>query len=233
MGGVGVIITSLEGDTLRYGVQLQFPTTNNESENKAILAGHKIAKTMGAKNMLLKSDSKLVIWQIKWDYEAKEQRMKRYQKLMKWLVRKLEQVEFMQVPCGRNSKLDEVAWHASSEIKTKPLGLMLEVQKFPSIKEFHTFSIQGNMSWITPIRSYPKDRQLPPDQKEVRKIKKQATKFTLLNDVLYKRGLSLPYLKCVEQDETKYILEEVHECVCGDHSGARSLVSKITKAGYF
>ena len=61
MGGVGVIITSLEGDTLRYGVQLQFPTTNNESENKAILAGHKIAKTMGAKNMLLKSDSKLVI----------------------------------------------------------------------------------------------------------------------------------------------------------------------------
>ena len=61
MGGVGVIITSLEGDTLRYGVQLQFPTTNNESENKAILAGFKIAKTMGAKNMLLKSDSKLVI----------------------------------------------------------------------------------------------------------------------------------------------------------------------------
>ena len=62
MGGVGVIITSLEGDTLRYGVQLQFPTTNNESENKAILTGLKIAKTIGAKNMLLKSDSKLVIW---------------------------------------------------------------------------------------------------------------------------------------------------------------------------
>ena len=90
MGGVGVIITSLEGDTLRYGVQLQFPTTNNESENKAILAGLKIAKTMGAKNMLLKSDSKLVIWQIKWDYEANEQRMKRYQKPMNWLVGELE-----------------------------------------------------------------------------------------------------------------------------------------------
>ena len=90
MGGVGVIITSLEGDTLRYGVQLQFPTTNNESENKAILAGLKIAKTMGAKNLLLKSDSKLVIWQIKWDYEANEQRMKRYQKPMNWLVGELE-----------------------------------------------------------------------------------------------------------------------------------------------
>ena len=90
MGGVGVIITSLEGDTLRYRVQLQFPTTNNESENKSILAGLKIAKTMGAKNMLLKSDSKLVIWQIKWDYEANEQRMKRYQKPMNWLVGELE-----------------------------------------------------------------------------------------------------------------------------------------------
>ena len=29
-GGVRVIITSLEGDALKYGVQLHFPATNNE-----------------------------------------------------------------------------------------------------------------------------------------------------------------------------------------------------------
>jgi len=74
---------------------------------------------------------------------------------------------------------------------------------------------------------------LPPDPNEARKIKKRATRFTLLNDVLYKRGFSLPYHRCVEQDEAKYILEEVHEGVCGDHLKARSLVSNITRAGYF
>ena len=45
--------------------------------------------------------------------------------------------------------------------KKKTLGLMLEVQKFPNIKEFHTFSIKGNMSWTTPIRSNLKHEQLP------------------------------------------------------------------------
>lgn len=61
MGRVGVVITSLKGDTLRYGVQLQFPTISNESKYKAILIKLKMAKTMGAKNFLLKSDSKLEI----------------------------------------------------------------------------------------------------------------------------------------------------------------------------
>ena len=45
------------------------------------------------------------------------------------------------------------------------------------------------------------------------------------------KGILTPYLRCVEQDEARYILEEVHEGVCGDHSGPRSLV--ITRVGYF
>ena len=58
-------------------------------------------------------------------------------------------------------------------------------------------------------------------------------RFMILNDVLYKRGFSMSYLKCVEEDEAKYILEEVHEGICGDHIGSRSLISKIIKIGYF
>ncbi|XP_075649727.1 uncharacterized protein LOC142620211 [Castanea sativa] len=43
----------------------------------------------------------------------------------------------------------------------------------------------------------------------------------------------MPYLKCVDKNEAKYILEEVHEGICGNHAGPRSLVSKIIKTGYF
>ena len=55
----------------------------------------------------------------------------------------------------------------------------------------------------------------------------------MLNDELYKRGFSQPYLRCVEEEEVKYILEEVHEDIYGDHMGTRSLVGKIMRAGYF
>lgn len=60
-GGVRVAITSPEGDALKYGVQLQFLATNNEAEYEAILMGLRLAKSMKAKKVLLKSDSRLVI----------------------------------------------------------------------------------------------------------------------------------------------------------------------------
>ena len=86
---------------------------------------------------------------------------------------------------------------------------------------------------MTPIVSFLQDGRLPLDVEEAKKIKKRVARFTILNDTLYKRGFSMPYLKCVDEDEAKYILEEVHEGVCRDHVGSRSLVSKVIRTGYF
>ena len=80
---------------------------------------------------------------------------------------------------------------------------------------------------MTPIVSFLWDGHLLQDADKARKIRKRVARFTILNDVLYKRGFSMPYLKCVDDDEAKYILEEIHEGVCRDHAGPRSLVSKV------
>ena len=47
LGGVSVIVTLLEKDVLKYGVQTQFPTTNNEAEYEVILTSLRIAKALG------------------------------------------------------------------------------------------------------------------------------------------------------------------------------------------
>ena len=60
-GGVGVVITSPEEEVLKYGVQLKFPVTNNETEYEAILTGLRIAQALEVRNILLRSDSQLVI----------------------------------------------------------------------------------------------------------------------------------------------------------------------------
>ena len=60
-GGAGIIITSLEKDILKYGVQLKFPVTNNEAEYEALLTGLRIARALRGENIMLKSDSQLVI----------------------------------------------------------------------------------------------------------------------------------------------------------------------------
>ena len=94
---------------LKYGVQLKFLATNNEAEYEGKLTGLKVSKALGAKNLLLQSDSKLVIGQIKEEYEAKKERMQKYPRLTKHLTQEFDRVEFVQIPKSQNMLADEIA----------------------------------------------------------------------------------------------------------------------------
>ena len=52
-GGVGVVIIASDGETLKYGVWLKFPATNNEAEYEGILTGLRLEKALGATNLLI------------------------------------------------------------------------------------------------------------------------------------------------------------------------------------
>ena len=56
---------------------------------------------------------------------------------------------------------------------------------------------------MTPIIAFLKDGHLPQNAEEAKKVKKRTARFTILNDTLYKRGFSLSYLKCVDEEEAK------------------------------
>ena len=71
---------------LKYEVQLTFSATNNEAKYEGILTRLRLGKTLKAKDLLVQSDSKLVIGLIKREYEAKEERMQKYLKLTKYLA---------------------------------------------------------------------------------------------------------------------------------------------------
>jgi hypothetical protein len=88
-------------------------------------------------------------------------------------------------------------------------------------------------SWMTPIISYLQRGTLPDNRHEARRLKVRASRFLMLQGTLYKRGFSLPYLRCLAPDEASYVMREIHEGICGDHSGARALKRKIVRAGYY
>ena len=60
-GGVGITIVTPDGEMLKYEVQLKFPATNNEAKYEGILTGLKLRKALGAKNLLIQRNLKLVI----------------------------------------------------------------------------------------------------------------------------------------------------------------------------
>ena len=57
--------------------------------------------------------------------------------------------------------------------------------------------------------------------------------FVIIDDVLYRQGYLLPYLRCASSKEADYMLREIHEGVCGNHVGGRSLAGKALKARYY
>jgi len=55
----------------------------------------------------------------------------------------------------------------------------------------------------------------------------------MVGDDLYKRGYGQPLLKCVAIEQAQYIIKELHEGICGYHSGARTMATRILRVGYF
>ena len=83
------------------------------------------------------------------------------------------------------------------------------------------------------IVHYLKEGWLPEDKAEARKIQIRVARFVIIDDLLYKRGYSLPYLRCSNSEEADYMLHEIHEKVCENHAGARSLARKAFRVGYY
>ena len=107
------------------------------------------------------------------------------------------------------------------------------VQYMLSINLLEMLQIEGDENWMTLIVLYLKDGRLPEEKDEVRKLRVKSARYILMDEVLYKRGFSQPLLRWLAPDEANYMLREVHEGVCGNHSGARSLVHKVIRSGFY
>nr|XP_023872557.1 uncharacterized protein LOC111985140 [Quercus suber] len=98
VGGIGVVLQSLEGDKLKHKVCLQYQATNNEVEYEALLKGLELVKSVEAKSMLVLGDSQLIMGQVNGMYEAKEERMRKYFNRVMRLMKKFEEINFVQIP---------------------------------------------------------------------------------------------------------------------------------------
>ena len=87
--------------------------------------------------------------------------------------------------------------------------------------------------WMTPIVRYLNSRELPDNKAKSHKIQVHAARFSLMNGQLYKRSLDGPYLKCLTYQQGQYVLAELHDGVCGNHLGGRTLAHRAHTQGYY
>ena len=72
--GIGLVLTFSEMITVEKSLRLSFPATNNEVEYEALLEGMTMVLKMGGKSINLFSDSRLIVGQVKGEFEAKDRK---------------------------------------------------------------------------------------------------------------------------------------------------------------
>ncbi|KAM6563176.1 hypothetical protein CsatB_023174 [Cannabis sativa] len=77
--------------------------------------------------------------------------------------------------------------------------------------------IDSSPIWMTPIINYLLSEQLRTDKNEARKLLYSVPRYTIVEGKLYRRGYSMPLLRCVLRAEAREIINEIHEGFCGDH----------------
>ena len=134
--------------------------------------------------------------------------MAKYLSLVKSIIRWFDKLILVQLPREQSTEADTLVKLASFE---EAINQQIEVQYSPSHTEEEMNPINVNDSWMTPITKYLEEGTLPTDVVEARKLKVKSARFVLMQDILDKRGFSLPYLRCLNKPETKYVMREVHE----------------------
>ena len=95
-------------------------------------------------------------------------------------------------------------------------------------------SISHRPSWMDPILSYLKDNKLPEDKKEAKIIKRKAPRYWVSKEgLMYKHSFTGSYLLCVHPEKVRDFLFEIHEGICGGHTGGRSLAHRAISQGYW
>ena len=72
-----------------------------------------------------------------------------------------------------------------------------------------------------------KEDILPEGKSEADKVRRKAPRFWLFKDQkLYKFSFYGLYLLCIHSKASELLLEELHERICGNHTGGRSLANR-------
>ena len=62
---------------------------------------------------------------------------------------------------------------------------------------------------------------------------RKVARYTLVGDKLFKRGFTTPLLKCIDIEQAEYVMKELHQSICGYHSSARTMSTRILRARYY
>jgi ribonuclease HI len=188
--GTGVVIITPDDTVMEQSVRLNFKASNNETEYEADLTELNLAKTLGAKNLIIHCDSLLIASQINGEYMARDEHMAAYLLKVQQTITNFNTVRIEQIGRNLNSYADALATLASVFSADFKQFIPIETLATPSIAlpACHIHAITVGPCWMDPYILYLKEGILLEQRKEAEGIRRKASRFWLSKDSkLYRR----------------------------------------------
>ena len=146
-------------------------------------------------------------------YECKEDTLKGYYDECQKLLKEFLHVSFQHIPRAQNQEANRLAQSA------------LGYRVFREVLSSET----SNDDWRVEIADYLRN----PSQRVTRKLRYKSAQYVLLDDQLYYKIIDGVLLKCLNQEDARVLMGEVHEGVCGACQSAYKMKWIIRRSGYF
>ena len=218
----GVQLKSPTGELIRQSFSFGFPALNNESEYESLIAGLRLAKTVKVKRVSAYCDSQLVASQYSGDYDARNDRMGAYLKLVQGLAVEFEFFDLTKVPRGENVCADALAALGSRISDQVKRTIPIHHIERPSIdisvdqtvivapvtshanrrEEVMTDTEESDPDWRTEFIDYLSNGKLPTDKWAARQLKTRSAHYVILDHELHRWTASKVLLKCIHGDKT-------------------------------
>ena len=207
------------------------------AEYEACIFGLKMALDMDIRDLLVFSDSDLLVHQTLKQWVTRDSKIMPYHCSLLVLASKFRELEFRHIPRSRNVFADALATLSSmiqhpDELTIEPIQIQLQE------KPAHCLVVEETSDgrpWYHDIKEFIRNQSYTPGTDSAAKgfLRRMASRFFLTGEVLYKKTADLGLLRCVDEKEVDYLMREVHSGVCGPHMNGHLLAKKIMRTGYF
>ncbi|XP_019183571.1 PREDICTED: uncharacterized protein LOC109178405 [Ipomoea nil] len=240
------MITTPEGFRLYYALRYNFQTSNNEAEYEAAIGGLRLVIALHAARVRIKTDSRLVVNQLKNECVTREERLILYKDVAEGQLDKLEAYEFAHIPRAENTKADILSKLAAGSVPPYlSMTCRTEIIERPNTEVLSVCTVvwaptspprpedSSAWPWFTDMVRYKQKLELPDKKEDDDRIRRWAPSYELVDGLLYKWSYGSPLLHCLSPEEAKTVMAAAHRGICAAHQGANTLARKLIIQGYY
>ena len=140
------------------------------------------------------------------------------------------------IPRAENAEADKLAKAAANNLPM-PNGAFYQVLQVPATqataKAFKTILVTKSEDWRQLIIDFINNVHHTEDEASTARMAARARNYTLVEGILYKKGIVQLLLKCISQSEGKNLQQEIHSGSCGSDIGLRALSAKAIRQGFY